>query len=308
MNDIGSAIRKWRTAASRALLQRRREKARQWTTAQRMRFAWIQGHTVLFKFKSMQGDSCRHVLDFIENSRAYFASPSSFNDPFDCVPVYRWKQEPPPQQLVAEALAEEEAMALKAGMTADQLHAERRARGIRPESLGEAVTESFRSAVNKVTRVFCMSATQSHPLLWSHYADSHRGVCLHLRCRPGTVFGSARGVKYQRRFSPIWIPLAYNRAQDAMADKMVLTKAQFWSYEAEFRVIHHTEVGAGYTLQNQFYEFPPEALCGITLGMQMRPVDRAMVRNWAESRYPRLPVYEAHKQRDRFWMDIKRAR
>jgi hypothetical protein len=52
-----------------------------------------------------------------------------------------------------------------------------------------------------------------HPLLRSHYAGSHTGVCLHFRVAGGSVFGLARGVDYSKPRPPILIPMRYNGSE-----------------------------------------------------------------------------------------------
>src|ERR1039458_5967475 len=50
----------------------------------------------------------------------------------------------------------------------------------------EATINAWRESVfesrNKVVRIICFSATPKEPVLWSHYADKHRGVAFEVDC------------------------------------------------------------------------------------------------------------------------------
>ena len=74
-------------------------------------------------------------------------------------------------------------------------------------------------------------------LMWSHYADAHTGICLEFANDDSEPFiGRAQKVGY--------LPL-YKRAHaifdDSMAqvERILLSKAKCWAYQAEWRVIDH---------------------------------------------------------------------
>jgi hypothetical protein len=273
--------------------------------ARRLRFAWIEGHDTLYKFKSLQGDSCVQVLDMIENSRIYFSTPDQFNDPLDCAPVFQLAKPVSDPAFVAELTAEEERMIAKSGKSEEEI-AELRKEAVDIRQVAAAITGATRQLFRRDTRVFCLSARQDHPLLWSHYADSHRGVCLHFQCSAGTLIGAARAVKYRRERLPVLVPFHYNkRATDDIADLMVQVKADFWSYEEEYRIIGHEGTEWGYKLEGRYCSFPPELLCGISLGMNISAADKNVVVNWATSRVPPLRVYEAFEDTGQFGVGFR---
>jgi hypothetical protein len=98
-------------------------------------------------------------------------------------------------------------------------------------------------------RIFCMSATFEHPLLWSHYASSHTGVCLHIWVEHRSVFGLARGADYSKPRPPVLIPIPYNASERAVGRAMSLIKADFWCYESEYRILGHATADWGMHLK-----------------------------------------------------------
>jgi hypothetical protein len=86
-------------------------------------------------------------------------------------------------------------------------------------------------------------------------------------------------------------------------DKTVLTKAEFWSYEDEYRIVTMRDG----PLEDQFdgngcIAFPPEVLCGITLGMRIRDDDRREIIRIARAASPQIPIWQAWMHPTDFWM------
>lgn len=307
MSDSGNAVKQYWASLSRQHDEEERKHAEWLEDAKRLRFAWIEGHDTLYKFKSLCGESRDQVLDIIENSRIYFSVPDQFNDPLDCSPVIKLAKDPSDPAFVEELQAEEAAFLASQGKTPEEIAALRKSEGVDVRKVGSLATTYTRKQLREETRIFCLSARRDHPLLWSHYADSHRGVCLHFRCRGGTVFGAARAVEYQQERRPIFIPMKYNASDDDIADAMSRTKADFWRYEDEYRIIGYEGVDWGQKLDGRFCSFEPNLLCGITLGMSISRTDRDTVLKWVDHR-PAVAVYQAEENSEKFWLDVWRIR
>jgi hypothetical protein len=308
MSDAGKAVRKYHASLSKKREHEERDRAKWLEDARRFRFAWAEGHETLYKFKSLSGDSRDHVLGMIEKSSIYFSIPDEFNDPLDCAPVLKLAKDPSDPEFIEELQADEARVLAESGRSTEEIAEMRRSKGVDVRQVGSAATNHTRKQLRDDSRIFCLSAKQDHPLLWSHYADSHKGVCLHFRCRGGTVFGAARAVEYQQERRPILIPMKYNKSEDDIAAAMSRTKAEFWSYEEEYRIIGYERAEWGYKLHGRFCFFEPSLLCGITLGMNVSVPNRTTVMTWAAKRIPTIPVYQAGEDEDRFWMNVWRVR
>ena len=51
--------------------------------------AFMPGRYLLFRYRSLDGQSSEYTKCIIFESRLYFANPLSFNDPFDRRPVFK---------------------------------------------------------------------------------------------------------------------------------------------------------------------------------------------------------------------------
>src|SRR6185437_6477137 len=104
--------------------------------------------------------------------------------------------------------------------------------------------------------ILCLSAKCNDLLMWSHYANGHRGLCLEFEASDYTpFFGAALPVKY-RDDRPTFDP---DGTQWQRVESAVLTKSKGWSYEEEWRVIDHDQ-GHG------VHQFPARCLTGVIFG------------------------------------------
>lgn len=81
----------------------------------------------------------------------------------------------------------------------------------------------FKANEDSTTGLLCFSKNWTNPVLWSHYADKHKGICLGFDLRRSTV----GDVHYLRK--PVRLCLA-----DA-EDRLPFAKADYWEYEEEIR-------------------------------------------------------------------------
>lgn len=82
--------------------------------------------------------------------------------------------------------------------------------------------------------LLCFSRDWRNPVMWSHYADKHQGVCLGFDV-PDPCLSR---VKYQRRRMEIDSAIIQQGGQAALdfAFKLMNTKFSHWRYEKEMRV------------------------------------------------------------------------
>ena len=274
---------------------------------QRLGFAWAFGIDTLYKFKGFRGEQRDHVRDVLENSRLYFARPDQFNDPYDVAPVLRLGGDPGDPKFFAELEAQERETLMKDGMSKAEIDVYRKAHGVTIDLLADGAQRDLRQKLLLGTRVLCLTAERAHPLQWAHYADQHRGVCLHFSCAAGSTLGQARAVKYRQGRTPVLIPLD-RQSEDEITERMALTKADFWSYEKEYRIITHDGVESGVPLRQGFLTLEPPVLTGVTLGMRMPADDEAALLNMIDHSRPGVPIWKAREDFDRFWMQMERIR
>ena len=92
----------------------------------------------------------------------------------------------------------------------------------------------FKKSKNNEMGLLCFSRNWTNPLLWSHYASKHEGICLGFDLRRGNEL---QEVKYEDKRRRVRI----NNCEDAQStatrlqDLLLRTKYVDWKYEEELR-------------------------------------------------------------------------
>lgn len=142
-------------------------------------------------------DHIGRIGDILKNHRIWCSNPANFNDPWDGKPYFHPAHIDDPLARAATA----EAITRTGGLEVDRMIA---------EVLGTDA-EVFRAAMHDISAelpsfissnfgVYCLSPDPCLPLMWSHYARSHQGICLEFAV-PDTN-SSMRGKSSIRRITP----------------------------------------------------------------------------------------------------------
>ena len=92
--------------------------------------------------------------------------------------------------------------------------------------------------------VLSLSAKNDNILMWSHYADYHKGFCIQFKRSATNPLGATQPVKYVKEYP------SFNYFDDLpgnIAKKTIFTKSCDWSYEEEWRGIQKANTEVRYT-------------------------------------------------------------
>ena len=252
-----------------------------------------------YKYRSLDKASKAYTLDILLNNRLYWPSPLSFNDPFDCMPCYvnegsRLKREASFRRLINEKLSHLPKSERKSFL-AQSLR-------VSPQDFQTLMHDGQRHTMSE-TGVCCLSTNPDNILMWTHYADAHKGLCLRFTpiSKSGKDFDSrlahfefAYPVKYSKNRPVINVLEKYG---DDHLELALLTKADFWAYEAEWRMIGYRE-GPG------LYEFPAICLDAIIFGARTSSDDHQEILALAKSRQYPVKIYKTEFDASQFRMHI----
>lgn len=133
-------------------------------------------------------------------------------------------------------------------------------------------------------RVFCLSANVSSPLMWGHYAEGHKGVCLVFKfdlARDTSILYRLRTIIYRNRRIGLSDCIYQEGNNYYLLPELArfyanYTKISDWSYEREFKIdldlIIHGEANPHFTEKKtkegvkQFSRFLMPYLDGIIIG------------------------------------------
>ena len=144
---------------------------------------------------------------------------------------------------------------------------------------GDDVTEGFRRAIyqSKTRRnILSLSQTKTNTLLWSYYANGHKGVAFGVRIPPAAqAIAETRHVTYD---NGVHIgPKEARRNPDLVALDILTQKQLPWSHEREVRVFSPNS-------------FIPVTISELVLGCLIEPADEALISNIARRWHPRIRI------------------
>ena len=206
-----------------------------------------------FKFRSVN----KYLLDSLIKSTLYFAHPRQLNDPFDCNLDIRKSI-----RSALPFLANERAAKLENLLKKDSF---------------------FRNIQAKISNVgVCsFSLTMKQPLLWSNYANNHKGLCILYDIPPDflddkkEIIGVSK-VSYEPNALTNWFvnidEKLFNVPSEFVIElaKLVLTaKAPSWGYEEEARIIRPNSGP---------FKIPREFIKQICFGLETPAEDKELIR------------------------------
>ena len=146
-------------------------------------------------------------------------------------------------------------------------------------------------------RIYCLTPDPCSTLMWSHYAENHRGICLEFHVG-NPLFIKARKVTYCSEY-PVWVPQEMLTA----ADRVILTKSKDWEYEEEFRLIGSPYYADGNPLkpEGDFFRLPPRSLQSVIVGCEG---DYEAVKKIVHDHSPGLPVKRASRVPNHYRLEI----
>ncbi|OYY95047.1 MAG: hypothetical protein B7Y41_05705 [Hydrogenophilales bacterium 28-61-23] len=269
------------------------------------------------------------LLEQLCYDKVYFADPASFNDPLDCLPVVEADlQTDELESLLAQLVANRSAKEIDAAMKKVRLRGDNATARLNSLTgtevrnlIGEIsynatnpevedretyIKSAFRRAIERElhksheTGVLCLSSKFDSPLMWSHYANQHRGVCVEYDLSKLTphelhkvTYGESRKVLASQINN--WVLHNDTAARQAINKASLLTKSGEWAYEREWRLLG--QVGLGES---------PMRLKSVIFGMRCADVLKYTVVKALEGRADSVKFWEIVQPTDQF--RLKRSR
>jgi len=145
----------------------------------------------LFKFRAYDRPDRREWVKQLFSGYAYFPTLAEFNDPFEGRMVFTETDHGTFRSRLWKRL---QRIAANRG-----IELPKEVPDVDPTNFAQHISKQHQQRMRTEARFFCFCATRDHPLLWSHYANSHRGICIHFGCRTHP-FGHSLRVAYDDAF------------------------------------------------------------------------------------------------------------
>lgn len=131
--------------------------------------------------------------------------------------------------------------------------------------------------------IYSLAESARHPLMWAHYANSHRGIALVLRHGTAGSFG-AFPIRYEETYP------CGDITEDGLPLHLCFVKGRAWEYEKEWRIALPNAAHTMHTLS-------PYSLCGVVFGARATTetfdVVKDLIKRRAQAGLPPICVYRA---------------
>ena len=223
-----------------------------------------------YRYRSLAGNGRNFTKSIVVENRLYFAAPRDLNDPYDCRPNFSLNR--------TEKAFDFRFGAIELRGSDDDL---------------DEIKKRYWKRIESQNGVLCLSAVANSALMWSHYADSHRGVCLQFDAEHW-YFTMARPINYahERAIIDPW-----NDDNHTAEEAGIYTKSRDWAYEAEWRIGRNHFPGS--------YSFPSEALTGVILGANISEVNEREVRSWIDKRSTGISLFRCRLSECTYGIEIQ---
>lgn len=234
----------------------------------------------LYKYRPL-----KRLEDILLNGELRFSNPLSFNDPFDCrINVNTDNTVEEIEEYIlkvnGENFGQEKAKGLARIMVSQ------------PKEWNKLVQTNIDKHIQS-SGICCFGGNYDSILMWSHYADSHQGVCLEFDVSlDPSFFVVPIPINYQKNYP------SYNhiRDQQELVDRLLRTKAKDWEYEEEVRIVKSV-IGP--------QKFKKEALSKIIFGCKCDPENIARIKNLtSDGEYPNVMFSKAVLKENEFGLDF----
>lgn len=209
----------------------------------------------LYKYRAFSTNTLR----MLSEAEIYFAKPSTFNDPFDCNPSVRCDVAPGDVERLWKHIALRTRPKVKAVADLGYHRYMATEYGGSFDDGGEGTRRYVASLCGEIERyvkesfgkrgVLALAAKWDCPLMWSHYADEHKGICIgystqghHCDVLGPVNYDSTRYLQISDLID--WLISGSVSAEQKIFDQHFFAKAPQWKYEKEWRAVTETS-GAG---------------------------------------------------------------
>jgi hypothetical protein len=116
----------------------------------------------------------------------------------------------------------------------------------------ESALEKMKAQLDKTSAIICFSENWQNPLMWAHYADSHRGIALGFDIKDKFLIK----MRYEKNRRKINFDTSTKKVINgpSVVERLISTKFAHWEYENEQRM--HVSLDQTYEESgNHFFDF-----------------------------------------------------
>lgn len=266
-----------------------------------------------YKYRPLYSDRSGNVphgftQSLIASSRLFYATPTSFNDPFDCNLQLHTNDSTDADWIdhINKLIAEHPDQCKKLNVIKSQK------RWKTDPKLSDIWLNTRRKIYEK-SSVLCLSKRPDSIPMFSYYADDHHGIVVELEFSEieipcGIACGDLSSPEniYEGKIiigDIVYLPnlpdLNYHRLRGTsqLVTSLMFTKFDGWGHEEEFRVFRNGIAASP-------VKFPAQMLKRIIFGLRTGPAEVDLVKHWLNSHGHPVILAKAKVSTNRFGLDV----
>lgn len=245
----------------------------------------------LYKYRPFNKNTLKLILE----GELFFSKPKDFNDPFDSY-----------IDEIIEGTDDDFNQYLKRIMKNDQ-------------NINDIMKRIKNKEINFINfleknksqnyfNIFCFSRNYNNILMWSHYADEHKGICigfnishvdensLTLKCKENYIdINKTKGFNNLPVFHVVYSkerPVPYNiiKSKHQELRDFIYSKSIDWKYEEEYRIVLQDDVLLSNPVKIELNEIKE-----IIFGLRMDDKEKIMLKKLIKSNIDDIDIYEMVK-------------
>ncbi len=248
-------------------------------------------------------------IDVLEKCLIRFTQPAALNDPFETLPDFTAYRESIRESITKKRLPEHKKVP-------DQF-------GVNDSMIADAALANWGVAFSRDFGILSLSRCRDQILMWSHYADWHRGFVIgfdsedpFFSASTGKAIGGIKEVRYSdsRALLPSDGLKSLNPGElDVWNDNIFFTKSIEWNYEQEMRILAQPTLADVRIAENTGIDiclnrFQPTAVREIIACAQCsEEMLMTLLRIWID-RFPDAEMFNALLSSSSFSVDLKSIR
>jgi len=250
---------------------------------------------ILYKYYSLDkkttdsGFSCYEgVKGLIKENKIYFPSLKELNDPFEANPQYSLngigafintlkliKRDHPDISIC------------NIGLFKDLIKNRKKYEAIMKKSIDDRMDK---------IRIFCTTSIPDSILMWSHYANGHKGICVGFDVSESSEISKITSALFKKvSYSDVYPTINPDPNIKKQVEKLFYTKYVDWKYEKEWRSV---------VKDDREFQLPEGVIKCIILGGKVDVSDLNDIKDWLKGRTDKLEIKKATVNSDNYKINI----
>lgn len=235
-----------------------------------------------------------YTLENISKNQIWFSCPLDFNDPFDFLIPFDYT--------FSDKKFREKVPHIP-NYSKDQYEDMVKLYKNNPIKLKKWSDIGIKRFVSKM-RVACFCEEKKEILMWSHYADFHKGICLKFDSNKDRYFFYEEDWNiHKMEIGKVYYPKNFEKINilendPKVFEKQAFTKYHKWKYEKEHRIISTVDA----------IQYNKNCLVEVNFGCKLKPTDDCVknaIKHVKSHNYQNVKFIQAMKPKDRFGLSFE---